>query len=504
MRIRELQAWLRHEPVGAALLSLAGDSSVYLAGGLLIGLGNVVLVPLYTRSLLPRDFGVYALIDVTILLIVTATALKLDVSYLKWFADLDPSRHGELFGSAFLASLAAATLGGLALSLAVGGRAGEMWLHDPARQYTWLLLPVVVLENLQALFLTDLRARRRAVAYSATAIVRLTVLVIASYYLLAVQQMGLYGLFLGRLIGDTISFVFVSIIGIRSFVLTASLPLLRPMLRFGVPLIWGVFAVMCQDAAGRYFLSRYASLEQVGLLGAAIKIGAVFQMLIGGPFGVAWGGVLFQIGKAPDGHVIYSKIFAYVYVLALGVALVLTIFSPTLFRIFTASAYYPAAAVLPLVLVVRALTVIEQPSATGIYLTGRTHLFALNYTVALAVNLVLLRVLVPRYGLMGVGWSWLAGSAVVPVLNLFFGQKLYPLVFHAKLIVLPLLPWIFVFLRWPTEARALISAHFLVQCALSAAVLVGLGGLLFYDIRNGHRQFQNRGAVAPAWEMPSR
>jgi O-antigen/teichoic acid export membrane protein len=150
------------------------------------------------------------------------------------------------------------------------------------------------------------------------------------------------------------------------------------------------------------------------------------------------------------------------------------------------------------------LTVIEQPSATGIYLTGRTHLFALNYTVALAVNLVLLRVLVPRYGLMGVGWSWLAGSAVVPVLNLFFGQKLYPLVFHAKLIVLPLLPWIFVFLRWPTEARALISAHFLVQCALSAAVLVGLGGLLFYDIRNGHRQFQNRGAVAPAWEMPSR
>lgn len=502
-KIHKLVDRLKRESVGAALLSLVGDSAIYLSGGILIGLGNVILIPLYTRTLAPRDFGVYALVDVTVLLIVTVTALKLDVSYLKWFADVDRARRGELLGSALLTGLVASTLGGVALSWVAASRLGELWLHHSARTFAWMLLPIVVLENLQALFLTDFRARRRAVSYSATAIIRLVAMVAASYYFLAVRQMGLSGLFYGRLVGDAAAFVFLGIIGLRGVVFKISPSLLGPMLRFGLPLILSIFFVMLQDASGRYTLTHYGTLEQVGLLGAAIKIGAIFQMLVNVPFGVAWGGVLFQIVKERDAQVIYSKIFGYVYVLALGMALVLTIFGPTLFRVFTAPAYYSAVGVLPLVLLVRAASVIEQPSSVGIYLAGRTGFFAAIYGAGLGVNLALLRLFVPRYGLMGVGWAWLLGSAVVPILNLVFGHTRYRLSFNAKLILLPLLPWMFVFLPVLKGFAAGFMNRFVIQCFLSAVVTVGVGALLVYDIRAVRRQLHNRGAGAAVWEGSS-
>ena len=115
-KTRSLPPRFKSDPIGATLFSLVGDSAVYLAGGALIGLCNIVLVPLYTRTLGPREFSVFALIDVVILIAVTVSLLKLDVSYLKWFADLAPWRRGELFGSTFLTGLSVSLLRGSKLS----------------------------------------------------------------------------------------------------------------------------------------------------------------------------------------------------------------------------------------------------------------------------------------------------------------------------------------------------------------------------------------------------
>jgi hypothetical protein len=50
------------DSVVGVLLSLAGDSAQYLVGLVVMGLANMVLLPLYTRYLSPADFGLYALI----------------------------------------------------------------------------------------------------------------------------------------------------------------------------------------------------------------------------------------------------------------------------------------------------------------------------------------------------------------------------------------------------------------------------------------------------------
>lgn len=481
---------LRREPVGAALLGLVGDSGVYLMGALLIGLGNIVLVPLYTLYLAPSEFGVYALVDVAILLLVTVTQLKFDVSYLKWFAELGLSRRGELLSTVLAVGGLGSAVAGAVLSAVVLSHTGNQWLGATGRSFGWFLLPLVVFENLQGILLTDLRARRHAVGYSTVAVCRLFVIVGASYYLLAVHHEGIRAVFEGRLVGDAAGLLLLAVLCLKKMEWRFRSSLLKPMLQFGLPLIWCVIAVTLQDACGRYFLSRYGSLEQVGLLGAAIKLGAIFQVLVNNPFGVAWSGMLFQIVKLPNARMVYSKIFSYVYVLSVGMALILTVLGPVLFRLFTSPAYFSASVVLPLILLVRATNVIEQPASTGIYLAGRTGLFSLLHSIALCFNLVLLYLLVPKYGILGVGWAWLLASAVLPVLMIILGQKTYPLVLNWRLIVLPplswvlVLPWVLVLRRSAWSLANFSSLGYVIpHLLLCVAIIFGAVILVLHDFR---------------------
>jgi O-antigen/teichoic acid export membrane protein len=481
-------AALRGDAIGATLVSLVNDSATYLLGGVLLGAGNVILIPLYTRTLRPSEFGAYALVDVTILLLVAVTALKLDVSYLKWFAELEPVRRPELLGATLIAGLGASLLGGSILTAFIASPLSHAWLQLSGRSFAWYLLPIVALENLQTLLLTDLRARRSAFAYIAAPVVRLGFMILASYYLLVVRHTGLLGLFLGRLAGDLPCFLYLARNAISSVKLRFSGTLLRPMILFGLPLIWSALAVLLQDASGRYFLSRSAGIADVGILGAAIKIGAAFQILVGAPFGVAWGSALFQIVKRPNARVIYSKIFNYVCLVALNVALFLAIFAPSLVRIFVSQPYYSAAALLPFILLVRAMNVIEQPAAVGIYLAGRTGLFAGIYTAALLLNFLLLYILVPRFGAMGVACAWLVSSGAVPALELAIGQRFYPLKLNARLILPPVLAWALAMGYFRTQVWNLPHHQLLAPVLTAAFVAAGTALLLLSDLRWLHRE----------------
>lgn len=494
MRLSTLRMFLaeksRNDPVLAALLALGGDSLAYLGGAALIGLGNFFLIPLYTRYLDPAKFGVYALVDITILIFVTVTQLGLGVSYLKWFADMELSRRGELLGSTLTAGALAAVTGGGLLALVVASPLSNQWLHTTDRSFAWTLMPIVVLENLQGLLLTDLRARRRPIAFSISAIIRLVAIVGSSLWFIVVQEQGITGVFTGRLVGDGVGVFLLSVFCLHSTAtdLRPVVSLTISMVRYGLPLAWSALMGMMLDASGRYFLSHYSTLEQVGFYGAAIKIANIFQMLINQPFGVAWGGLMFQIIKWPNAQLAYSKILAYVFVLSLATALALTLLTPTLFAIFATAAYMPAMAVFPMILLMRAIAVMEYPTAIGIYLAGRTEWFAFVYMFGLGINLLGNYILTPVYGIFGAALAWLTSWMVIVGLMSWLGQRYYPLRYEWKLFLIPIIPWGFILLGQRNLVSVLAHLQWPIQILLALVVVLGTGALLLQDLYIGRKQ----------------
>jgi O-antigen/teichoic acid export membrane protein len=471
------------DPVAKAIFALAGDSLVYWAGSAIIGVGNFILVPLYTRYLAPAEFGVYALVDIVVLIFVTVTQLGLRVSYLKWFADMGESRRGELLGSTLVAGALTASTGGVLLSMAVISPLGERWLKIADSSFAWTLLPIVVLENLQGLLLTDLRARRKPGAFSASAVARLVAIVGASLWFIVVQKQGVTGVFLGRLVGDAVGVLLLAIFCLRSTALRLARSIIAPMVRYGLPLMWSSLMAMMLDASGRYFLVHYSTLEQVGFYAAAIKIGNVFQILVYQPFGVAWGGLMFQIAKWPNARTIYSKIATYVLVLSLAAALILALFTPTLFTVFATPAYMPGMMVFPLILLTRAINIMEYPTSIGLYLSGRTRWFALIFSTGLGVSLVANLLLVPAYGMHGAAWAWFASWVVITILLVVIGNRYYAVHYDWKLFLAALCLWGIVVM---IGRRLPIGTPFgspLFAACISLGVLVVVGVYLYRDFQ---------------------
>ncbi|MBC7227477.1 MAG: polysaccharide biosynthesis protein [Thermoflexales bacterium] len=467
-----------------SLFTLAKDSFVYLIGTVVVGLGNFILVPLYTRYLPPAEFGVYSLLDVTILVVVTITQLGLGVSYLKWYAEIGESKRADLLGSVLLVGTTSAIVGGSLVTIVMVSPLGGQWLQTEERSFAWIMAPIVMLENVQGLLLADLRARRKSVAFSLGGITRLLAIVGASLWFIVIQKEGVNGVFLGRLVGDGIGVLVLLFLCFHSAVPGFARSIIAPMIRYGLPLVWSAFMGMMLDASGRYFLGHYSTMEQVGFYGAAIKIGNIFQMLVYQPFGVAWGGLMFQIAKWPNARVIYSKILVYVFVISLSAAFILALFTSTLFAVFATETYAPAMAVFPLILLVRAINIMEYPAAIGIYLGGHTKYFGLIYSIGLAVNVAGNYVLTPAYGMFGAAWAWLVAWMTITLLMAWIGQRYYPLHYDWKLFAFPIILW-GLFLM--DNGKVLLGFREPIQFLLALIVVLGVGVFLARDVRNAYK-----------------
>jgi O-antigen/teichoic acid export membrane protein len=484
--VEELKADRHEQPVhrlGSALMTLGSDSLVYMFGSGLLGLGGFILVPLYTRTLHPDQFGVYALVDISILIIALVTQLKLDVAYLKAFADIDSSQRRDLLGSMLLTGAGAAVLGGVALTSVMASPLSMRIFQTNDHGFAWILLPIVVLENLLGLLLSHLRVERRAFAYCSSTLARLLAIVAASVWLLSVRHLGLYGLFLGRLVGNCVGVALLFGFCWSGIRLRIDWPLLRRMIAFGIPLVWSALMILLMDATGRYMLGQVRSLNEVGYLGAAIKISSVFQMLITRPFGIAWGGLMFHIARWPNAPKIYSKIFTYVLVLSLVGGFCMALFTPELFHIFATKAYAPGMGIFPLILLVRAVSIMEYPAAISIYLAERTKWFALVYSIGLGVNLICNYILDRTYGATGAVWAWILAWLVIVALMRLVGQGLYRLENDWLLWSLAVVPWAFFFFAPGILLAKLSALPWPTQAIVAACVLGGFATLLVADFR---------------------
>jgi O-antigen/teichoic acid export membrane protein len=422
-------------PVGGfreTIHAVVVDSVQYLLGLALLSLANIALVPLYTRRLSPSEFGIYALIDVTVLGILTVSSLGLNVAYLKWFSKIKANETSALFSEMLIAGSAAALVLGLVFFLIVRGEWGTRWLGITTNGFAWMLFPIVLAETLENLLLAHLRALRRPVAFCGASAARLVAMVAFSIWYLGVRHLGLTGVFLGRLAGDVAGIAVLIVLCSGAFRWSFSRERILGMVHFGLPLVFSALMATLLDVSGRYFLNHYGSYTEVGLYSLGSKLSGLVRVFLVAPFGAAWGGVMFQIAKVKNARIIYSKVLSYVFLLAIVAAVVTDLFTPALLKIFATPAYFEARRVVPLLLLMQAVVMMQYPMSVGIYLKGSTKVFTLLYGGSLLLDLAMNRLLVPRFGMIGAALTLLTAWAALVGGTAIVSQRHYALDYEAR------------------------------------------------------------------------
>lgn len=476
---------IRHRTAGTPIVEhlalLAGDSLVYLSGTVMIGLGQYVLLPLYIRHLTMAEFGVYALIEITILVIVTVSQLGLQVSYLKWFADLPETDRPALLSTASLMAITAGVANGVLFALVVATPAGGNWFHAADRGFAWTLAPIVALESLQGVLFADLRARRRAVLFSTASFVRLIVMAGATVWFVPVRGLGLYGILLGRLVGNAAGIAVLLPSMMRTFRPVFAVHIAAPITRYGTPIIWSALIGVMMDASGRYFLSYYGMIEEVGIYAVGIKLANILGLVFMRPFGTAWSSISFQVYHRRDAPLLYTKLLAYAFVAAMGIASLIMLAGPLLIALLATYAYLPALRILPLLILPPAFRILEYWTTLPFYLTRRTWWLATMSTASVVLLVALNWYLVPMSGLFGASLSWVAAIVVAVVAGGCVGRRYYPLPLDWGSFAVGMSFWSFAAIY--SSVTSAIGGLARILLTVGAALII-LVGALYYFRRN--------------------
>jgi len=490
-----MQKAIAMHPLLAALYPLAKHSMIYLVGAVLLGLGNFVLVPMYTRFLTPSDFGAYALIEISLLIAVTTTQMGLGTTYLRWYAETEVSRRGEILASSVAAGMVAAAVGGAVLAAVMNGPLGREWIGGNART-AWIFVPLVLFRNAQGIFFSSLQAAQRPVAYVLSAITRLMALVAAGYWFVALHGEGVRGVLHCWLAGDGACLLVLLVFCLPGMQLRVRKALLGPMLRYGFPLVWSALMALLLDASGRYFLAQFQSLAEVGRYTVGIKITNILSMGFLQPFGSAWAGAAFPIAHRPNAAITYTKIMGYALLVATLLAAMTILFGPFLIRVFAGRAYAGVQKLLPWLLLPVVFRLLEYWSSLPIYLKYKTKWLGPLATAGTALCIVLNYVLVPRFGALGAAMAWSASLAASICLMTVFGRRYYPLPFDLRTCGFAAAVWAVAVAGSRVTASLDMRTGLEASIGAAALLLAACGFYFLWDVRASKPLFKGNAYAA--------
>ncbi|HYU76380.1 MAG TPA: O-antigen ligase family protein [Ktedonobacteraceae bacterium] len=460
-------------------LSLAFEmvksSGIYALGALASPLISLVLAPFLTHQLSSSDYGGLAVLYTIIDLVTAITQLGLGLAFFRAYnGDYESSRDrsGILSASIILLSL-------VSIPLAIAIMMAAPWLSEllfNSQSFTGavrLTALVIIMENLTVPGLSWLRAEKHAVLFSVLSITNLLLVLSTNIVLVGVLHIGVNGALIAKgagyavIVVCTLPIMFLFIARQRSLWLRSDI--VRNMLVFGVPTIFGDMAAWVLQLSDRYLLSHFGSLAQTAIYTVSYTLGGVLSPVVLSPFGLAWTPVMYSIAKRKDAEHIFRLVFRWFNAVLLFATFALSLLSTVFLELLFPPVYHAGELIIPFIALSTMGIGIYYIFMTGVYIRRRTILESVFMLVAAAVNVLLNICLIPYFGAMGAAVSTLLAYTVLASVSYIVNQRIYPVDFEIGSFIMKLFigivlyvastllahnqqPWI----RWSVSICALI------------------------------------------------
>lgn len=357
-----------------------------------LGLGAVALLPVLTQGLSPAQLGALAIIEGLLVPASTLGMMGLKFAFLYRFARSEPGQRARLLGTCLGLGCLFSVCAGLLLQLALEicwhaglfGAGAERPIGP-----LWLLPALVAAGTAQGVLMTELRARRSIRETAVVSYIQLALTVAVSGYLVAYRRAGLEGYFIGQLAGNLLAVAWMSLrcwrvgsIGQLEWTAGASL------VRYGAPLAGALLIRYGIDTIARVLLATLVSVEAAGDWLVVSRIVGIFEALVGGPFMMAWGGLVHHAVQRPDAQAQISRVARATLAFGAAFAMALLLVHQPLLRILAGAMRPDLALLFAVLLLPKVIDAARGPWTAGIQLAGTTGWALRNNAVALMAFVV--------------------------------------------------------------------------------------------------------------------
>ena len=473
---------------------LAKLTLIYGSGTVVAQLAAIILLPVYSRVLLPADYGILAVVNVVVSIITPFLSLGLGNGLFRYYYEYESEEERRLLVRSCLVPVLVTcfTIIGL-MWLSVDAVVGRLFTEGDYTPYMRVGLATAFFMGGAIVPRYTLRIQQQATWYVALSLGQLLLTIALGIFLVVVQDQGVMGVLYAGLIGSAVAFVVINAITLRRVELgPVSLPMTWRCLRFGIFLVPDALAAWTINLADRWFLERYASRAELGLYSVGYRFGQGVQIVAVAPLEQAIGPYALANLKRPDFRALFARIFTYATLGASFVGLLIAVNGDNLVRLLTVPAYYAAATVIPLVALAYALELTNWLIGYGLVFAEKPKLFFAVTLLGAAVNLGANWLLVPQYGMMGAAYSTLLAFAVMCVANYVLSQALYPVRYEYGRVARVMAIAFGLFALGLLASLDNLAANFVLQTSMAFALFPAL-------VATGFLTREERGTIGKTW-----
>lgn len=458
-------------------------SIIYGLGHVGAKLIGVVLLPLYTRYIAVSEYGILAVLEVTIAMLTQVLIMGQPNALLRLYS---LTEYKEKRAETFATILGFTFLCGLIFWLS-----SLLLLPLMAPLFSWppnfvhlvhICAAIIFSEMIALLLLSHLRSREESTLYAFTSFARIFVILGLNIYLIVYAGTGIRGILYANLFGNlAIILVLLPIVFVR-MVPKFDAGILIAATRFGFPLIFAGLANMLLNMGDRYLLRWLAGYDEVGLYNLGYKIAGVLNVLLIQSFTLTFLPAAYKIyGKTGDKRYFAKMMTYFVFVLVLA-GLAVASFSREMVETFALNADYLAAyKIIPLIALAYIFSGAKSVATLGLYLKGKTKHIAYSTIIAVLFNLALNLLLIPQYGMMGAAVATVAAFLLLFFITYWASNRFYRIPFeNLKLFKMLVVGIALFFLTLLTDSLELLP-RIVLKISLIASYPILLYFLDFYE-----------------------
>ncbi len=446
------------------LRRLATTGAAYTAASILSKLIAVALLPLYTRHLTLDDYGSAEVLFAAVVSLSIVARLGLIEAVLRFYYrdDEDPDR---IVGATFSGLFWTTTVVSLVL-LPFATPLAELLLNPKpdevhaAAELTRIAIGGLWVATLFEFLLTLYRLDERARAYFVLTITNVLATIALTVVLVVGVGDGARGLLLGSYLAGAFFVAAMIFEQRRRLTLRVEVPLLRRLLRFGLPTMPAEVSLYALNFADRLIIVQVKGVGEAGLYSLAVKFAQAVNVLVRG-FQLAWPPLAYSIKDDDEARRTYANVITLFLAGCTWMVVGLWLLAEYLLRIFAAAEFHAAYEVVGLIAAAVTLYSLYMVMVVILGRTGRTEYNLPAAIAALVSNVALNLILVPPLGIVGAGLALVASYLVVIALMYWFTERLFPVPYE-----------------WGRLARVLFAAAALVGLGELVMPTSGFGGLV--------------------------
>ena len=399
----------------------------------------LMLLPLFTRWLIPEEYAIY-----TNLLIFTSFAglvymlgqQQAVFSYF-YYKKTDEYHFTYIF-SIFITIISA----GIVLTLLV-----ILFRHELSicvlrtSKYSHLFIPISIVlfcDVLLGMTLSILNIMEKSSSYLKIGIIKNVLFFLFILSCIFIKGFSIERIFVFLAISSFVS-ALCGLISIKKILNRLSctqakkcyfsLSLIKRLLAFGIIMIPGTLAMISLRLSDRWMLTYFSpnSLYDVGIYAVGYKIGMIITIvnslvsLVCFPYAM-------KIKDSKSAKKVFKKIFNY-YVLFSGlIGMIIVIFAPEIFQLVIDKTYFSAAKLVIFGVASNFLLGTYNIINLGLYRKQKAMYITTAVAIGAVSNLILNYLLIPTFGVNGAGYASIIAYLIIVVFNYYSSRK----VFHIK------------------------------------------------------------------------